>query len=389
MVTCNEAEAWNTALVEISRGIAELEDADALLFKIVDTAMQLLNADMAALGVWDTAENCVELEYYVDETQQCRGSLYKITDTFLQDTITACRSTRYPQDFCQETESHSWEILKQKLSDAIIISLKLEDQPFGALWVGRRTGPPFTTSDVVGLEHLGDQAVIAISHTFMAARLQSLAVMDERARIAREMHDGLAQLLGYLRLETQTLEELVQQGNHQLVLNKLKQCRQNIDIAQADVRENILSLRTTLSNEGGAITALEEYLQEFGIQTGIEVRFENEITEKLNISPLAECQMVRIIQEALTNVRKHACAKHVLLHLEILQNNLSVTVADDGCGFEYKTNGKSFGLETMQERAEAVGGEFAITTTLDAGTQVFVKLPLLDGKSINRLKFAG
>ena len=74
----------------------------------------------------------------------------------------------------------------------------------GALWLGRTNGKPFTCTDLIGLGHIANQAVIALEHASMAARLQSFAVVEERSRIAREMHDSLAQILGYLGLETQT-----------------------------------------------------------------------------------------------------------------------------------------------------------------------------------------
>ncbi len=81
--------------------------------------------------------------------------------------------------------------------------------------------------------------------------------------------------------------------------------------AQADVRENILSLRTTLAEHSGAIPALQEYVQEFGLQTGIDIELDNKVADQVNLSPLAETQLVRIIQEALTNIRKHARAEKV------------------------------------------------------------------------------
>ena len=91
--------------------------------------------------------------------------------------------------------------------------------------------------------------------------------------------------------------------------------RQAIQSAHADVRENILSLRTTLANEKGLVSALGEYLDEFSIQTGLNAKFSNKITEALNLASIAEVQLTCILQEALANVRKHAKATRVEVRL--------------------------------------------------------------------------
>ncbi len=119
----------------------------------------------------------------------------------------------------------------------------------------------FSETDVIWLECMADQVVIAIQHGLMTAQLQSLSIIEERGRIARDMHDGLAQVLGYLNLQLQTLEALFKQGKLNNFQGELEQMRQAIQVANADVRENILSLRTTLANEKSLVSSLDEYIE--------------------------------------------------------------------------------------------------------------------------------
>ena len=185
-----EAQNWNNALVEISRCIAEIDNTDDLLLKIVDTARRLIKADMAFLGSWNQDRSHLELKCFATESERRLCSSEPITDPILLATVISCRSACYPQDYGDQPAQLDSGVINHVVKNAAIVTLKLDNQPFGAIWVCRENDLPFSQNDVAYLEHLADQAVIAISHSIMAAKLQSLAVMDERSRIAREMHFG-------------------------------------------------------------------------------------------------------------------------------------------------------------------------------------------------------
>ena len=257
------------------------------------------------------------------------------------------------------------------------------------MWIARHEGGPYSETDLIWLECLADQVVIAIQHGLMTSQLQSFSVIEERGRIAREMHDGLAQVLGYLNLQVQTLDTLLKRGKQEALQAELDQMRQAIQTAHADVRENILSLRTTLANEKGLISAIDEYLNEFGIQTRIETQFQNEVVGPLNLASLAEVQLVCILQEALTNVRKHAQASCVQVHIaQKLGLNqceyLLMDVTDNGIGFVEKNGNRSFGLQTMHERALAVGGELVVQSVPGHGTSLICRLPCLSEEGLRK-----
>ncbi|MBL1171479.1 MAG: GAF domain-containing sensor histidine kinase [Chloroflexi bacterium] len=371
------SEAWTEALVDISRRIANLEDVDSILQTIAQSARRLLHADIAALALWDESETGLEIRCAAFPDEVTFQDASRIETHILISAARKTEPTLFPQNFASSPDPWTCPALGREVHAAAMAPLRLDTQPIGIFWVGREAYSAFSTDDLIRLERLAAQAVIALEHALMTSRLQSLAMMEERGRIAREMHDGLAQVLGYVGIELQTIEALTRLGEREAVLRELRQAHHNIQIAQADVRENILSLRTTLSNEKGLIPALQEYVEEFGVQTGIQTQFLYELPNDPALSPLAETQLIRIIQEALANVRKHARAEHAQVRLTRRNGSLRALVTDDGVGFEYADKRGHYGLLTMRERAEAAGGGLIVASQPGRGTQVETWMPVL------------
>jgi signal transduction histidine kinase len=366
------AEDWTNALVDINRSVANIEAVDAVLSTIVQAAGRLLAADVAGLALWNEAGLQLEIKCFV-----LAGATPVVTSTPTDDPLLlqVAREGRSSRISAEAASGWYCPALQRATQASIQVPLLLNGHSLGVLWVGRAASTSLGAADLTGLEHLADQAVITLEHALMAARLQSLAVLEERGRIAREMHDGLSQVLGYLSLQMQTLEVLVRQGNCAEALAELAQARGHIGEAQADVREGILSLRTTLSGQAGLVPALRQYVDEFGVQTGIEAAVLCDFNTEACLSPLAEAQLMRITQEALTNVRKHAQARQVQVRLHLTAQRLCVTIADDGRGFCVPEVGQGrFGLQTMRERAESVGGGLTIASGA-GGTRLDAWLP--------------
>jgi signal transduction histidine kinase len=193
-----------------------------------------------------------------------------------------------------------------------------------------------------------------------------------------------------MNLQVQTLDALHKQGKLDEVAVELGNMRKAIKAANADVRENILSLRTTLADGKSLVSAIGEYLEEFEIQTGIETRFINEIKNDLNLSSIAEVQLVCILQEALANVRKHAHANQVsvLVTKQGQQNSGSiyVKITDDGVGFSEHDSKHHYGLKTMEERALSVDGRLEVQSEDGKGTTISCWFPLLEQGKMKKNK---
>jgi signal transduction histidine kinase len=209
-----------------------------------------------------------------------------------------------------------------------------------------------------------------------------MAILEERDRIAREMHDSLGQILGYLGLKLMETRQFLTASKLQQAVDNLQQMSEAVQGACADVRESILSLRTSISN-GGLQSALEEYVDKFGDQAGIKTKILVEPGTELGLSPVAEVQVLRIVQEALTNIRKHAKARNALVRVSGQNGDTLLTIEDDGRGFDLdfvvQQKGAHFGLQTMRERANAIGASFVVKTALGKGTTVEIGIPKSKG----------
>jgi signal transduction histidine kinase len=230
-------------------------------------------------------------------------------------------------------------------------------------------------------------------------KVQSLAILEERERIAREMHDGLGQVLGFVNTKTLAVARLLEVGRIEEARVQVAQLEGMAKDVYADVREAILGLRTTLSRERDLLAALREYVAGFEQQSGIHVELDVSGWPPEPPLPLAaEIQLVRIVQEALANVRKHAQAQGAVVRLVGEHGEVRLSIVDDGRGFDPSRPDREgwprFGLQTMRERAEGVGGSFTIDSRPGAGTQVTISIPARDtptraGTEVRDAAYAG
>jgi len=215
---------------------------------------------------------------------------------------------------------------------------------------------------------------------------RALAMLEERERLARELHDELGQVMGYMNVQAQAIRELLTTGQTDVADAQLARLTDMAQDASADLREYILNLKAVISPELGFFVALEQYLDQFERNFGIHT--EMTVPETLAegaFEPVVEVQLLRIIQEALTNARKHAAARHVRVSFAVQGDQAEVTVEDDGRGFDpaklATENTKQFGLRFMGERAEGVGGSLQVRSAPGRGTRVIVRVPLRLPKS--------
>jgi nitrate/nitrite-specific signal transduction histidine kinase/uncharacterized membrane protein len=383
------AESWSDALVRISSRIAELEDVDRTLLYIVESARQLLNADFMGLGLIHDDSTQLILKYYaLPDRAELVDEVIPIENPHIVAVLEKQSSYLTTENETQEQLKGGSFFTQKPVRSMAAVPLNLDNRTVGVLWGVRFEQQVFSDTDLIWLECLADQVMIAIKHGLMTSQLQSLSISEERSRIAREMHDGLAQVLGYMNLQVQTLEAFLQQGKMDKLQAKLDQMREAVQAAHADVRENILSLRTTLANEIGVIPAIEEYLEEFSFQTNIEIQFDNQVGDQLDLASIAEVQLVCILQEALANVRKHSSACNVLVVVS-KQNDeeeeyIQLTVKDDGIGFVPARQTRSFGLQTMSERAHSVGGTLLVWSIPGNGAQVECRIPCLNRERLQK-----
>lgn len=236
----------------------------------------------------------------------------------------------------------------------------------------------FTDDDKQTLERFGVQAGIAITNAHLHAQVANLAVAEERIRIAHEMHDGLAQVLGYVNTKVQAADAYLKRGKTDEATQQLHELARSARQAYVDVRESIIGLRALPSRDRPLNEALQEFFDLWEEQSGISIHFS--IDDGLRLKPRVELQLVRIVQESLTNVRKHARATSVRVDIRLRGDDVIAVVGDDGVGFNQaartRTEHPRFGLTTMRERSESINGKLTIDSTPGRGTTVTFSIPL-------------
>ena len=205
------------------------------------------------------------------------------------------------------------------------------------------------------------------------------AVVRERERLSRELHDGAAQLVAHLLLRLDTIKELVAADRRPEAAAELERLHGVADEIYDDIGESITGIRTNVTDQG-LIRALQDYVDQFEERHQIPVSLRTDDAAD-RFSPLAAFQLFRLIQEALTNVRKHAGAREATVTLASHgPDQLRVVIADDGQGFTTgsQRNGtaRPLGLTSMRERVEALGGTFHVDSRPGSGTQVTATIPM-------------
>jgi nitrate/nitrite-specific signal transduction histidine kinase len=268
-----------------------------------------------------------------------------------------------------------------KMTSLLAVPIQSQNRVLGNLYIADNDeSHHFEESDEETLDRFAAVAAVAIENARLHRQVQALAITEERQRIAREMHDSLAQVLGFVNTKAQATQVLLESGQTERAAQQLQQMAETARSAYADVREGILSLRTSLDTGRGFVDTLGEYLAVWREQSGVSTELEASAGVEGHLSALAEVQLLRIVQEALTNIRKHAGATRVSIQLQTDGNHLVTAIADDGNGFPDQDRSlrgmPRFGLSTMRERAESLGGTFDLDSRSGEGTRITVRVPM-------------
>ncbi|MCL0065941.1 sensor histidine kinase [Dehalococcoidia bacterium] len=208
-------------------------------------------------------------------------------------------------------------------------------------------------------------------------RLQSQDILRERQRLSGEIHDGTTQTLSALRWQVQLLRRrLAEKG---IDLDEARQLEALAERAHHDTRQSLELLRNYTGN-GSFLSHLTDCLKHLSQDADIDFHLDIE-TDELHLEAVVELELLRVCQEAVTNIRKHSRAHNVWGKVRAVDNRLKVTIADDGCGFDglafYRDGAEAegHGLAVMRERAESVGGRLRVLSMPGQGAEIQVEMP--------------
>ncbi len=228
---------------------------------------------------------------------------------------------------------------------------------------------------------VADQVGLALRTAQFAAEGRELAVLEERTRLAREIHDTLAQQLTGIVLQLEAAEALQSRDHSERARELMVAAREQARLALQEARRSVWNLRPMPLEAAGLTAAVALEAERFGTRTGMAVTVRNDgVPRHLALSPHAEVAVFRILQEALANAGRHSRASNVVVELHAANGELALTVSDDGSGFDAAGvpggAGGSFGLVGMRERARLIGATFELTSANAEGTTISVRVPL-------------
>ena len=273
-------------------------------------------------------------------------------------------------------------LLGEKTNTCLAVPVKSKGRTTGAIFVARDRSNPWQREDVELITAMGAQVGTVLENAQLFSKAEALAVLQERERVSREVHDGLAQTLGYLNVQMGILNRLLTSGETDKAQAEVDQMALVTRDAYQDLRQAIVDLRMPLSSTPGLRRTLREYSEKFSRQTGIPCHFEGHRGPPAVLSPTAEVQLIRIVQEAMSNIKKHAPGSEAWLSIEVRNHEALVIIRDNGPGFDLDSTvvrGRQYGLQTMKERAESVGGSLRIDSRPGDGTVLEVMVPLQKG----------
>jgi signal transduction histidine kinase len=248
-------------------------------------------------------------------------------------------------------------------------------QVLGVLSILGKAGQQFTEEEVVLLASIADQVGVAVENGLLYRQTEQLAVMEERSRLARELHDSVTQSLYSLTLYAEVGRRAAEAGDLQHVVDYLAQLGQVAQQTLKEMRSLVFELRPMALETEGLGGALQQRLDAVEKRAGVEAHL---IVEGMGeLSTIMEEGLYRIAQEALNNVLKHAGASVVTVRINSHGDWVELEVRDNGRAFDPANidHRGGVGLTSMRERAEQLGGSFTISSRSGEGTMVKAKIP--------------
>ncbi len=261
------------------------------------------------------------------------------------------------------------------LGAMLIAPLAAHGSPvMGAIVLGNAARQAFYPRQLKVLETVASQAALIVENARFITGLEYRAIIDERTRLAREIHDGLAQTLAFLKLQSSQMQIFLSRGDLVRLQELVQTSYKTLSDAYLDTRQAIDNLR--IAPRESIENWLQKAVADFREATNIEIELSIK-TAPVDLPPEIQVQLIRVVQEALSNIRKHARARHVIISIRKWKDDLILEVRDDGQGFspEDVPSISQYGLRGMRERAELIGADFQIISSPNQGTSVRLRLP--------------
>lgn len=347
-------------------------DLSVLFGNLLENVQKALDADFALLYIPGGVQDGIAASpMLVTQTRSNTAAPVETPDvSFLEGLWKSIQATGQSISLENVTlnRREMWKVL-------LAVPVEWQDSsPTGILVLGSNNIQTFAERQRALLETIAAQLALLLQNARLMAQLEYQAVLDERTRLAREIHDGLAQTLAFLKIQSTQMQNYLSRGETERLTSTLQSSYRTLSDAYLDARQAIDNLRRAPSSS--LRDWLGDVLADFREAAGIQAEL-SAFEVSGDFPPTVQAQLIRIVQEALSNVRKHAAANQVLVSAREQQGDIVLEVRDDGVGFspENLDGNARYGLRGMRERSDMIGAEFQILSQPGQGTVILLRLP--------------
>lgn len=378
-------------LYEVASCINRADSLEDLLNRFLLTLKEVVNAEAATVRLLDKdgnmrlvasiglTEDAIALEDYLPAPECLCGRAADEREIKVRSDISECHKT-LGKPLCQGRSA----------VEMLAIPLQYRERVLGVYNLFIPIGRYDRVEDDELLISIGQHLGMAIEKASSDEDTRTLSIMEERTRMAHELHDSLAQTLASLRFKVRLFDDSLNRGDESVIWQELEGLENSIDEAYSELRSLITHFRAPLDGKG-VLRAVERLTERFRQETGMEVFFYHNWHLK-DLPRETELEVIRIVQEALANARKHSQAETVrILMYSSEEGRCSILVEDDGVGLPEPlpepnpTTGEHIGLHIMQERAERIGGEVQFESEPGEGTLIQLNFDAPPAKKLSDL----
>jgi signal transduction histidine kinase len=371
----------NRMLIEAGLALASELDLDAVLTKIVSLAVDLTNATYGALGILD--ETTPRIEHFItkgidDGTRALIGP-HPVGKGILGLLIRERRPMRIP-DIGSDPRSAGFPPNHPPMRSFLGAPVTALGHVFGNIYLTEKRGAQeFSEEDEAALVVLATQAGVAIENARLIAETQlaqeelaRLELLEERERIAKELHDGVIQSLFAVGMSLQGAAGMVRDSE---IARRIEGSVEDIDRAIRDLRNYIFGLRPGILADRQLDQALNELGREFQARTEVLTIVEVDVEIASELASRA-ADVVQLTREALSNIGRHASATSCRVSLRRTDGGAELEIDDDGVGFDVTLPSRGMGLDNLRARVESLGGSLMIASVTGEGTTIRAAFPL-------------
>jgi signal transduction histidine kinase len=377
--TADRAGRQLTALDQAVRGISGVLDVDRVLQLIADRVRDLVEAEYAAIGIVD-GDGAIERFITSGITARERARIGDLPHGrgLLGLIIRENRTVRIPE-IAEHPASYGFPPHHPTMHAFLGMPILSRGVPVGRLYLTNKRGAAeFSSEDQALVEMFALHAGIAIENARLHDQVRRLAVVDERDRISRDLHDSVIQAIYAQTLALDDVPDLIAEDAPEAE-RRVDEAIESLHAVISDIRNFIFGLRPVLLESGSIEEGLRHLATELrrsaAVEVGVSVEDPAEALPALPIELVAE--LLAITREALSNVARHAAATTASVRATMADEELRLEIEDDGRGFDVRRAAERghHGLANMRARTGAVGGTFELTSTAGVGTRIIVSIP--------------